>query len=170
MDGSSANKAQAEIRDTSRSVKRTAQHVQDSAQEVRKSAANIEDSAVSIESSADRTTRLAADRTVFAAERTYAAWVRTGLAALASGVGARALLSPLVLDPLVMFASTVLVLFSVFCFCAAVWRELVPRLDDPVPKAARIPRPILFLINGSLTLVALAALAGLWIGRYHGGL
>ena len=147
-----------------------AQSTAKQAEHVRRSAESLEKSAGAVESSADRATELAADRTVLAAERTYAAWVRTGLAALASGVGARALLSPLVLDPLVMFASTILVLFSVFCFCAAVWRELVPRFDDPVPKAARIPRPILFFINGSLALVALAALAGLWIGRYHGGL
>jgi putative membrane protein len=169
--------AEAEIRKTSKgvkasadSVKDTARHVKASAEEVRDSAAHIEDSAASIEDTSDRSTELAADRTVFAAERTYAAWVRTGLAALASGVGARALLSKIIIDPLVMFTSTVLVLFSAFCFCAAVWRELVPSLNDPLPRASRIPRPVLFFINGSLALVALAALAGIWISRSRAGM
>jgi putative membrane protein len=137
-------------------------------QKVKDSARNIEDSTTSIEITADRSTQLAADRTVFAAERTYAAWVRTGLASLASGIGARTLLAKLVPDPLVMLASTILILFSAFCFCAAVWREMVPRMNDPVPQAKKIPRAVLFLINGSLAVVALCALIGIWIGRLSG--
>jgi putative membrane protein len=135
---------------------------------VRESAKSIKDSAQSIEDTSDRSTQLAADRTVFAAERTYAGWVRTGLGALASGIGARALLSKVIPDSMVMFASTVLVVFSTFCFSAAVWRELVPKLNDPVPSARRIPRTILFLINGSLALVSMTALIGIWISRYRG--
>ena len=153
-DSTSAHQERAEIRKTTEKVK--------------ESAKNIEQSASSIEDTSDRTTQLAADRTVFAAERTYAAWVRTGLASLASGVGAKALLAKLVPDPVIMFASTILVLFSTFCFCAAVWRELVPHLRNPIPRAHRIPRIILFLINGSLVLVSLAALVGLWISRFQG--
>jgi putative membrane protein len=153
MSSKAAADAEAQIRKTSKSVKATAE--------------SVKNSAANIEETSDRSTRLAADRTVFAAERTYAAWIRTGMAALASGVGARALLSRLVFDPLVMFAGTVLILFSAFCFCAAVWRELVPRLSDPVPRAVRIPRPVLFFINGSLTLVALAALVGIWLSHYR---
>jgi putative membrane protein len=142
--------------------------IRHNARKVRESASNIEDSAVAIEDSADRSTLLAADRTIFAAERTYAAWVRTGLAALASGVGAKALLENLMPAPIVQFAGSVLILFSAFCFCAAVWRELVPRLNDPMPRVRRIPRAILFVINGSLTLVALAAFISFWIMRYRG--
>lgn len=137
-------------------------------EKVKESAKNIEQSASSIEETSDRTTELAANRTVFAAERTYAAWVRTGLASLASGIGARALLAHVVPEPVIMFASTILVLFSIFCFCAAVWRELVPRLRHPVPEAHRIPRAILFAINGSLALVSLVALVGLWVSRFQG--
>jgi putative membrane protein len=157
-----------ELHKTSKHVEANARKVTASAAEVKHSAHHIEESAGAIEVTADRSTRLAADRTVFAAERTYAAWVRTGMASLASGIGARALLAGLVSDPLVMFASTVLVLFSAFCFCAAVWRELVPRLNDPSPNARRIPRAILFFINGSLAAVALCALAGIWLGRMAG--
>lgn len=142
--------------------------IQRNARKVQESASNIEDSAGAIEDSADRSTLLAADRTIFAAERTYAAWVRTGLAALASGVGARALLANLMPAPMVQFAGSVLTLFSAFCFCAAVWRELVPQLNDPMPQARKIPRVVLFFVNGSLTLVALAALISLWIVRYRG--
>ena len=77
-----------------------------------------------MEFSADRRTQLAANRTIFAAERTYAAWVRTGLVAMASGVGAKPALSGLLPDWLIGITGTVLVLFSAFCFAAAVWRQL----------------------------------------------
>jgi putative membrane protein len=73
-----------------------------------------------------------------------------------------------VADAIVMFASTVLVLFSTFCFCAAVWREMVPEVKDPAPAARRIPSYVLYLINGSLVLVSLAALIGIWVIRYRG--
>jgi putative membrane protein len=152
---SNAHQERAEIRKTTNKVK--------------ESAKNIEESAVSIENTSDRSTQLAADRTVFAAERTYAAWVRTGLASLASGIGARALLVKIIPDSMAMFATTVLVLFSTFCFCAAVWRELVPHLNDPIPQARRIPKTVLFLINGSLALVAVVALIGIWINRIENG-
>jgi hypothetical protein len=88
--------------------------IQRTAKTVKESAKNIEESASSMEGTSDRSTLLAADRTVFAAERTYAAWVRTGLASLASGIGAKALLGKIVADPIVMFASSILVLFSAF--------------------------------------------------------
>jgi putative membrane protein len=148
-------------------IRKTTEKVKNTAQDVKASAANIEGSAASIQKTSDRSTELAADRTIFAAERTYAAWVRTGLASLASGIGARALLHQVIPDPMTMFASTVLVLFSTFCFCAAVWRELVPALDHPLPDARRIPRGILFAINGSLALVSITALIGIWISNYR---
>lgn len=152
-------------------ITKTSKAVSENARKVKQSAEHIEDSAQTIEATSDRSTLLAADRTVFAAERTYAAWVRTGLASLASGIGARALLEKVQLpDPVVMLASSVLILFSAFCFCAAVWRELVPQLRDPVPNANRIPRAVLFLVNGSLALVAIGALVGVWVGRLKGGI
>jgi putative membrane protein len=141
--------------------------VKATAEDVKASARNVESSATSIKKTSDRSTELAADRTVFAAERTYAAWMRTGLAALASGIGARALLGKVIADPMVMFASTVLVLFSVFCFAAAVWRELVPKLSEPVPDARKIPSWVLFGINGSLAFVSVLALIGIWVSRYR---
>jgi len=113
--------------------------------------------------SADRRTELAANRTVFAAERTYAAWVRTGLAALASGVGAKALLTGILPDPGVKIAGTILTLFSAFCFAAAVWRELSPGAPPPVPDVKRIPGGVLYTVNAFLALVALLAVASIWI-------
>jgi putative membrane protein len=130
---------------------------------IKESAANVADSAGQIRTSADIATTLAADRTIYAAERTYAAWVRTGFAALASGVGARPLLQHVLAEPLVQLAGTVLTLFSAFCFGAAVWRELVPRFHHPMPNARRIPKWILFAVNGTLTLVALAAMVSIWL-------
>ena len=135
----------------------------DSAKTLEKSAVRQEDSTLRQEDSADRRTVLAADRTVLAAERTYAAWIRTGLAALASGVGARALLEEVVHPALAAATGSVLILFSAFCFVAAVWRELRPGAPPPVPDIRRLPRPLLIAVNGFLMLVALAALVGVWM-------
>jgi putative membrane protein len=112
----------------------------------------------------DRRTELAADRTIFAAERTYAAWVRTGLASLASGIGAKTLLEGVVPGWTIWSAGTVLILFSAFCFCAAVWRQFAPGPPPPRPDARRIPPWLLLAVNGFLAVVALMALWGVWFG------
>jgi putative membrane protein len=118
--------------------------------------------------SADRRTQLAADRTVFAAERTYAAWVRTGLAALASGVGAKKLLAGVIPDWGIWAVGSVLVLFSGFCFWAAIWRELHPGPPPPRADTPRISRTTLIVVNSFLILVSLAALVSILFGRTGG--
>ncbi len=118
-----------------------------------------------IEDSADRRTVLAANRTVFAAERTYAAWVRTALVALASGVGAKATLRGVVPEWIIILAGTVLVLFSAFCFGAAVWREIDTGAGSPQPEVRRLPRLLLIAVNLLLGLVSIAALIGIWFGQ-----
>lgn len=115
----------------------------------------------------DRRTELAADRTVLAAERTYAAWMRTGFAALASGVGARTLLAAALGHWLVMGVGSVLILFSAFCFGAAVWREVFAGAPPPRPDVRRIPRQVLYFVNGFLALVSMAALVGIWMGPFR---
>jgi len=127
-----------------------------------KSAAHLEQSAEVQTDSADRRTELAADRTVLAAERTYAAWVRTGLAALASGIGARALLEKIVPNWLIGATGSVLILFSAFCFVAAVWRQM-SKVSPPRPDTRRIPPALLIAIDGFLLIVSLAALIGIWL-------
>jgi putative membrane protein len=112
---------------------------------------------------AGRRTVLAADRTMLATERTYAAWIRTGLAALASGVGARALLGEVVHPMLAAATGSVLILFSAFCFVAAVWRELRSGALPAAPDINRLPPALLIAVNGLLMLVALAALVGVWL-------
>lgn len=126
------------------------------------SAGRLTQSAEQQTDSADRRTELAADRTVLAAERTYAAWVRTGLAALASGIGARALLDKVVAPWLIGATGSVLILFSAFCFAAAVWRQM-GRVAPPRPDTRRIPAWMLIGVNGFLGLVSLAALIGIWV-------
>jgi putative membrane protein len=111
-----------------------------------------------LQDEADRRTQLAADRTVFAAERTYAAWVRTGLAALASGVGAKKLLEGVIPEWGLWAVGTVLVLFSAFCFGAAIWRQVSPGPPPPQPDTPRIPPALLVVVNGFLVLVALSVL------------
>src|SRR5215218_1074990 len=102
------------------------------------SAETLKDSSVQLEDSADRRTTLAGDRTVLAAERTYGAWVRTGLLALASGLGAKAGLAGVVPEWMIVANGSVLVLFSAFCFIAAVWRHLNAYPPPPQPDTRRI--------------------------------
>jgi inner membrane protein YidH len=128
----------------------------------------LKEAAAEIEESADRRTILAADRTIFAAERTYAAWVRTGLASLAAGVGAKAALGQVMAEAVVLATGSVLVLFSAFCFGAAVWRELFPGPPPPRPDVRQLPPVLLIALNGFLVLVALIAFVGIWTARTPG--
>jgi putative membrane protein len=111
----------------------------------------------------DRNTQLAADRTILAAERTYAAWVRTGLAALASGVGARALLDGTLPGWFGALTGSGLILFSAFCFIAAIWRELTSSASLTGADFQRLPVGLLLAINGFLVVISLAALVGIWL-------
>lgn len=135
------------------------------AESVRESAQQLERSTEAVKDSADRRTELAADRTVLAAERTYAAWVRTGLAALASGVGAKALLAHLLPAWFGAATGSMLIIFSAFCFTAAVWREMSPIGDPAPPDTRRLPPALLLALNGFLVVVDLAALVGVWLAR-----
>ena len=132
-------------------------------EKIAESAEVMEDKTVQQADSADRRTELAANRTVLAAERTYAAWVRTGLAALASGVGAQALLEEVIPRWLVRPTGSALILFSAFCFAAAVWREYRPGAPPPRPDTKRMPPILLIGINGFLIFVSLVALGGIWL-------
>jgi putative membrane protein len=105
---------------------------------------------------------------MLAAERTYGAWVRTGLIALASGLGAKAGLAGVVPEWMIVTNGSVLVLFSAFCFIAAVWRQLHPGPPPPMPDTPRIHPAILIAVNGFLALVSIAALFGIWFGRTGG--
>ncbi len=121
------------------------------------SAATLTDSAAAQEDSADRRTQLAADRTVLAAERTYAAWMRTGFAALAAGIGAKALLDHHVPSVMAVATTVVLELFAVFCFGAAVWRQLDRGAPPPRPDVKVLPAWLLIVFSGFLSVVALIA-------------
>jgi putative membrane protein len=57
---------------------------------------------------------------------------------------------------------TMLIAFSVFCFGAAVWRQLNPGPPPPTPDVRQIPHPVLIGVNAFLALVSVAALIGIW--------
>lgn len=143
-------------------------NMEGSSRKLERSTEKMQRSTAKMEDSADRRTQLAADRTVFAAERTYAAWVRTGLVSLASGVGAKKLLAGIIPEWMIVATGSLLVLFSAFCFAAAVWRQLYPGPPPPDPDARRIDPRLLVFVNGFLALVAIAALVGIWFGRTGG--
>jgi putative membrane protein len=145
-------------------LERSAAKLQDTSRKLRDSTEDIRDSTGRIEDSADRTTQLAANRTVMAAERTYLAWVRTGLFALASGLGTHSLLAGILPRWLIVVTGSVLVLFSAFCFVAAVWRLSKPGPPPPQPDIPSIRPIILMAVNGFLALVSLAALAQILFG------
>src|ERR1700710_2527198 len=96
--------------------------IETQSKKVADSAEKLKESSVRIEDSADRRTELASNRTALAAERTYSAWIRTGLFSLASGAGAKGVLAGLMPTWIVIADSSALIVFSIFCFCAAVWR------------------------------------------------
>jgi putative membrane protein len=151
---------------TERAVQHTkaaAVNASHAAEETQRAARQTAASASVAKSSAERTTELAADRTVLAFERTYAAWMRTGLVALASGIGARKLLDGAVPPWMAAVTGIVLVLFSAFCFGAAVWRHLF-RVEEPAPDAPKLAGSVLVVVSAFLALVALAVLVGLAFG------
>jgi len=154
--------SQQERKRSDTAARKTLDVIQRHSADVRDSARDVHRATEHVESSAERTTRLAADRTVLAAERTYAAWVRTGLFALASGIGARALLVGLMPQWLIVADSTALIAFSVFCFGAAIWRELQPGAPPPVPRIRQIPPVALIALNTFLAAVSIAAVIGIW--------
>jgi putative membrane protein len=145
-----------------------AKTIEKQSKRIASSTRNMEAASLQMEDSADRRTELAGDRTLLAAERTYGAWVRTGLLALASGLGAKAGLEGIVPQWMILVNGSVLVLFSIFCFIAAVWRNLNAYPPPPVPDTKRIHPLILIVFNGFLALVSLAALFGIWFGRTGG--
>lgn len=133
-------------------------------EKVADSAKKLKESSVRIEDSADRRTELASNRTALAAERTYSAWIRTGLFSLASGAGAKAALSGVLPAYVILADSSALVIFSIFCFCAAVWRFSHSGATRPGPDVARIDARILRAMSVFLSMVSLVALFGIWFG------
>lgn len=163
-----AQEAAEQTQEAAENTQEAAENAQEAAEHTQVAARTTAKATVQLKDSADRRTELAANRTVFAAERTYAAWVRTGLASLASGIGAKKLLEGVVPDWMIVSTGSVLVLFSAFCFLAAVWRQVFTGSAPPDPDVRRIPSVLFVLFNGFLALVSLAALFGLWFGKTGG--
>jgi putative membrane protein len=83
---------------------------------------------------------------------------------MASGIGAKALLMGVLPQWLIIATGSILILFSVFCFGAGVWRHLYPGPPPPVPDVPRMHPALLLYVNGILALVSIAALIGIWFG------
>lgn len=144
--------------------KSTMAAVESQSAKVADSARRLKESAVRVEDSADRRTELASNRTALAAERTYSAWIRTGLFSLASGAGAKGVLTGLMPGWIVVADSSALIVFSVFCYCAAVWRFRNSGAVRPSPDVPRIDARILIAMSAFLSAVSLAALVGILFG------
>lgn len=137
--------------------------VETQSKRVADSARKLKESSVRIEDSADRRTELASNRTALAAERTYSAWIRTGLLSLASGVGAKSALAGLIPTWVILLDSSALIVFSVFCFCVAVWRMDNTGATRPGPDVARLDSRVLIAMSAFLSIVSFAALWGVWL-------
>jgi putative membrane protein len=142
----------------------TTQAIETQSRKVADSATKLKESSVRIEDSADRRTELASNRTALAAERTYSAWIRTGLFSLASGAGAKGVLTGLMPAWIVIADSSALIVFSIFCYCAAVWRINNSGASRPGPDVPRIDGRILIAMSAFLSVVSVAALWGIWFG------
>jgi putative membrane protein len=138
--------------------------VETQSKKVADSAEKLKESSVRIEDSADRRTELASNRTALAAERTYSAWIRTGLFSLASGAGAKGVLTGLMSNWIVLADASALIVFSIFCYCAAVWRISHSGAARPDPDVPRIDGRILIAMSAFLSVVSAAALWGVWFG------
>ena len=155
-------KIAAEVGAAAKGVVRQAEEVRKSATQIEASAGAVERSTDYLTESADRRTVLSANRTVLAAERTYAAWIRTGLVALASGIGAKALIDELP-SWLAISSAAVMILFSIFCFMAAVWRQL-QRTAPPEPDTRPLTAYPLIAFSLLLSLIGIASLYEVTIG------
>lgn len=82
--------------------------------------------------------------------------------------GPRKLLDGTVPAWMIAATGTVLILFSAFCFVAAVWRQAFTGAPPPDPDVRRLPNLILVVVNGFLALVAIVALVGVLFGRTTG--
>jgi putative membrane protein len=163
-----AKEAAEQTQEAAENTQEAAESTQEAAEHTQAAARTTATATVQLKDSADRRTELAADRTIFAAERTYAAWVRTGMAALASGIGAKKLLEGVVPEWMIIATGSVLVLFSAFCFAAAVWRQVFVGAPPPIPDVKRLPPFLLVAMNGFLILVAITALMSIWFGQTGG--
>lgn len=152
-----------EVGVAAKGVARQAEQVRKSATQIEASAGAVERSTDLLTESADRRTVLSANRTVLAAERTYAAWIRTGLVALASGIGAKALMEAQLPAWLAIASAAAMILFSIFCFIAAIWRNL-QKVAPPEPDTRRMFAWPLVLFSFVLSVIALASLYEVTLG------
>jgi putative membrane protein len=102
-----------------------------------------------LQDDADRRTQMAADRTNLRRRANLLRLGPAGLAALASDVGAKKLLEGVIPEWGIWAVGTVLVLFSAFCFGAAIWRQVFPGPPPRHPDTPRIPPALLVVASWS---------------------
>jgi putative membrane protein len=80
---------------------------------------------------------------------------------LAAGVGAKAALGEIIPATIVVTSGCALVLFSIFCFVAAVWRQLIPGVRLLNRMFIGYQRRFSSASIGILVAISAAAFAGL---------
>ncbi len=65
----------------------------------------------------------------------------------------------------ILLGGTTLVLLGAFSFVAGVWQQLYSGAPPPKSDAPQLPPWILVAVNGTLVVVAVSALIGIWSGR-----
>jgi putative membrane protein len=142
---------------TSTAIETQSKKVADSATKLKESTVRIEDTAPTAAPNSPPT----APRWPRSAP---SAWIRTGLFSLASGAGAKGVLAGLMPMWIVVADSGALIVFSIFCFCAAAWRFDRSGATRPDPDVPRIDTRILVAMSAFLSVVSLAALWGVLFG------
>jgi putative membrane protein len=120
-------------------------------------------SASSITHSGKQKTRAAFSRKAQAQQSTYVAWILTGVAALATGVALDLMFANIGCSGYGVATSSVLILYSGFCYVAAVWRILEQRVSSPLRAFRLFPSTKLITISAALIVIDLAVLTACWV-------
>jgi putative membrane protein len=119
--------------------------------------------ASSITHSDKQKTRAAFSRKAQAEQSTYIAWILTGVAALATGVAIDLMFANIGCSGYGVVTGSVLILYSGFCYVAAVWRSIEQHAVSPLRAFRLLPGAKLITISAALIVIDLAVLTACWV-------